>query len=628
MKINNLKINGFGNLENIEMNLKDGINLMSEKNEKGKSTFIKFISGMFYGISKNKNGKLISDYDKYMPWSAKEFSGKLEYELDDKSKYIIFRDFNKKKMQIMNEKGQDLSDKFDVDKSSGSKFFYEQTKMDEELFENTLMVKQGETKLDNKQQNVLIQKITNLVSTGSDNISYQKAKEKINKKLVEEIGSDRTTNRPINILNDKIKKLNEKTNKIKEYKNTLEENEKNKKRIEKEIEENTKKLEIYKSMKLKLDSLEDEREKLKVNIDMKNEQKKELEILNNQLREILKEENKISKKKNKSMFFLCLFLIIVGIMFFFINYLGKNIILIVGALIIAIGAITTIYDFIKKNMDKKKIVKSKEDLMVKINTIRETVDKLSNEIKSKEQKIDVQKQIEMENMQREYTTGILKEDSNGVLNISYDRIVMEICEKEDKISEAKINLNTVNFEKNRIEKEIKNIGDIEKERKEIDEKRKEIESLEKSIKLAQMCLEDAYEKFKENLGPNLKNNISNTVEKISSGKYNNIYLNDKNELLLELKNGQLIPVDRLSMGTIDQIYLALRFNILKETIKENMPIILDEVFAYYDDERLENVLKFLCNKEYKDKQIIILSCSNREKDILNKLKIEYNQIKI
>ena len=627
MKINDIKINGFGNLENKEIKMKSGINLMSEKNEKGKSTFIKFISGMFYGISKNKNGKSISDYEKYTPWNAKDFSGRLEYELDDKSKFIIFRDFNKKKMQIMNEKGQDISGEYDVDKTSGSKFFYEQTKMDEELFENTLMIKQGETRLDTKQQNVLIQKITNLVSTGSDNISYQKAKEKINKKLVEEIGSERTTNRPINILNDKIKEVDEKTNKIKEYKNTLEENEKNKKRIEKEIEENTKKLEIYKSMKLKLDSLEDEREKLKVNIDMKNEQKKELEILNNQLREILKEENKISKKKNKSMFFLCLFLIIVGIMFFFINYLGKNIILIVGALIIAIGAITTIYDFIKKNMDKKKIVKSKEDLMVKINTIRETVDKLSNEIKSKEQKIDVQKQIEMENMQREYTTGILKEDSNGVLNISYDRIVMEICEKEDKISEAKINLNTVNFEKNRIEAEIKNIGDMEKERKEIDEKRKEIESLGKSIKLAQMCLEDAYEKFKENLGPNLKNNISNTVEKISSGKYNDIYLNDKNELLLELKNGQVIPVDRLSMGTIDQIYLALRFNILKETIKENMPIILDEVFAYYDDERLENVLKFL-NKEYKDNQIIILSCSNREKDILNKLKIEYNQIKI
>ena len=102
MKINNLKINGFGNLENIEMNLKDGINLMSEKNEKGKSTFIKFISGMFYGISKNKNGKLISDYDKYMPWSAKEFSGKLAYTLDNGQTYEIYRDFRKKNPKLYN----------------------------------------------------------------------------------------------------------------------------------------------------------------------------------------------------------------------------------------------------------------------------------------------------------------------------------------------------------------------------------------------------------------------------------------------------------------------------------------------------------------------------------------------
>ena len=627
MKINNIQINGFGNLENKEIKLEKGINLMNEKNEKGKSTFIKFINSMFYGISKNKNGKPISDYDKYTPWIAKEFSGKMEYELDDKRKFIIFRDFNKKKMQLLDENGKDVSFEYPVDKTSGSKFFYEQTKMDEELFENTIMIKQGETKLDSKQQNILIQKITNLISTGNDNISYQKTKDKINKKLVEEIGNERTSNRPINILNEEIKKIKEKESKIEEYKNILKENEQKKYKLEKEIEEKNKKLEIYKNMKFKLDNLENEREKLKVNIDMKNEYKKELEIENNKLREIVKEESKISKKKNKSMLFLIIFLIIVGIMFCFINYLGKNIILIVGAIIIILGIITTGYDFIKKNIYNKKIIKEKDYLMIKIKTIRENVDKLSNEIKSKENKIDVQKQIEMENMQREYTTGILKDDSNGVLNISYDRIVMEICEKEEQISSAKINLNTLNFEKNRIEQEIKNIGDMEKEKIEIEERKQEIESLEKSIKLAQNCLEIAYEKFKENLGPNLRKNISESVEKISSGKYNNIYLNDKNELLLELKNGQAISVDRLSMGTIDQIYLSLRFNIIKETLSENMPIILDEVFAYYDDERLENVLKFL-NREYKDNQIIILSCSNREKDILNKLKIEYNQIKI
>ena len=64
---------------------------------------------------------------------------------------------------------------------------------------------------------------------------------------------------------------------------------------------------------------------------------------------------------------------------------------------------------------------------------------------------------------------------------------------------------------------------------------------------------------------------------------------------------------------------------LKELSQESKPIILDEAFAYYDEERLENILKYL-NEEFKNEQIIILTCTNREKDILNNLKIEYKSI--
>ena len=58
MKIKELKINGFGKLENKEIELKDNINVIYGKNEAGKSTLLKFITGMFYGLSKNKNDKL------------------------------------------------------------------------------------------------------------------------------------------------------------------------------------------------------------------------------------------------------------------------------------------------------------------------------------------------------------------------------------------------------------------------------------------------------------------------------------------------------------------------------------------------------------------------------------------
>ena len=60
---------------------------------------------------------------------------------------------------------------------------------------------------------------------------------------------------------------------------------------------------------------------------------------------------------------------------------------------------------------------------------------------------------------------------------------------------------------------------------------------------------------------------------------------------------------------------------------ENMPIILDEAFSYYDNERLENILKYL-NENYKEKQIILFTCSNREKEIFNKLNISYNFIEL
>lgn len=56
-----------------------------------------------------------------------------------------------------------------------------------------------------------------------------------------------------------------------------------------------------------------------------------------------------------------------------------------------------------------------------------------------------------------------------------------------------------------------------------------------------------------------------------------------------------------------------------------MPIILDETFAYFDNDRLENVLEFL-NTNYINKQIIILTCTNREEEALNRMNLNYNKI--
>ena len=129
--------------------------------------------------------------------------------------------------------------------------------------------------------------------------------------------------------------------------------------------------------------------------------------------------------------------------------------------------------------------------------------------------------------------------------------------------------------------------------------------------------------MKKNISPKFNKMLSENIEKISNGKYKNIIINDN--LLVELNDGRYIPAENLSIGTIEQIYLSLRLSIMNELSKEKMPIMLDESFAYYDNERLSSALEFLSKV---DNQVILFTCTEREKELLDNMNIEYNYIEL
>ena len=93
------------------------------------------------------------------------------------------------------------------------------------------------------------------------------------------------------------------------------------------------------------------------------------------------------------------------------------------------------------------------------------------------------------------------------------------------------------------------------------------------------------------------------------------------------EKGQYIPIERLSIGTIDQMYLALRLSMINEISSEKMPIILDETFAYFDEERLKNILTYL-SIGLRNNQVIILTCSDRERKIMEELGQPYQYIEL
>ena len=144
------------------------------------------------------------------------------------------------------------------------------------------------------------------------------------------------------------------------------------------------------------------------------------------------------------------------------------------------------------------------------------------------------------------------------------------------------------------------------------EQKKELEELNKIINLAKETLEESYDEIKKNITPKFTKELSNNIEMISDGKYKKANFNTDTGLTIEAEN--------------DQLYLSLRLSATKEITKETIPIILDESFAYFDNQRLENVIKYL-DSNYNN-QIIIFTCTNREKEILDKLNIEYNLVNL
>ena len=155
----------------------------------------------------------------------------------------------------------------------------------------------------------------------------------------------------------------------------------------------------------------------------------------------------------------------------------------------------------------------------------------------------------------------------------------------------------------------------------------ELKNKEETINIALQNLEEAYEEMKNTITPKFTQNLSNNASRISNGKYTKVTINDEKGLIIENQNGEYIEADKLSIGTIDELYFSLRLSMIEELSEEKLPIILDETFAYFDNERMENALKYLAN-ELTGHQVIIFTCSNREKQILNDLELKYELINL
>ena len=597
MKLNRIKINSYGNLQNKEIEF-NKLNIIFGENEAGKTTLQNFIMSMFYGIEKKKGKEPFSDVEKYTPWQGtSDFSGKISYELDDNTKYEVFRDFTKKNPEIYDETGKDISKDFSIDKKAGNTFFMNQVGLDRDTLEKTVFTKQNSLKIDSSEQDLLIQKVSNMVESGDEEVSFKKALKSLGDRKLKEVGTDRSQEKPINIASMNIRKYEQELIDIENARDSKDKIEFDIQRIEKDIDKNINNSALYTKIKEIVDNDRQEEEKIKAKEDIIKENDERINKIQNDINNLDK------KKKNKlyiALIILSILISILGIIFVKSNL--KYLILILIPIVICLNLINR-----KKN--------SSSNLSSELKVLNENNNKLKEDTEIQRSNLLKVNEIQKQDLIKAYGSEIeALFGSNIELAISNN--VKKINELELEKHKRELDYKDIEPKMERLA-HVEELLDLEKENFETLKERQE------DFDIAKDLLTQSYEEMKKNITPKFNESFNYLVSVFTNGKYSRVVFNDG--IYVEVSNGQMISLEGLSFGTIQEIYLALRLAMINELSKENIPIILDEPFAYFDDNRIAKVIEAL-NKL--DNQVIIFTCTNRENEILNRLGLEFNFIKL
>ena len=135
-----------------------------------------------------------------------------------------------------------------------------------------------------------------------------------------------------------------------------------------------------------------------------------------------------------------------------------------------------------------------------------------------------------------------------------------------------------------------------------------------ALRLAMDALTGANTALQNRFSPQLSRRTAEIFQELTSGRYTGAAL-DRSFHLTAQPAGD--PMDRdiqlLSAGAADQLYLAARLAICQLVLppEKNVPIILDDALANFDNDRCAAALRWL-RQEAEHRQILLFTCHSRE----------------
>ena len=139
-----------------------------------------------------------------------------------------------------------------------------------------------------------------------------------------------------------------------------------------------------------------------------------------------------------------------------------------------------------------------------------------------------------------------------------------------------------------------------------------------SLALALDVLRSANTTLQNRFSPELGRRAAEIFADMTGSPWSHILLDREFRLSAEAGSDPTRrSVQLLSSGTADQLYLAVRLAICEMVLpaEQNAPLILDDALLTFDDERLHKTLDYLVRLG-EQRQILLFSCQSREADYL------------
>lgn len=178
MLIKSVYIEQFGKLKKKTFVFRDGINVIQGKNEVGKSTLQNFILSSFYGARTSRRNNL-DTRKKYIPYGKNYSFGTMEIINRDQNLIIERKISGKRKDDLFRIYDKDTYDQAPYSENLGKDFF----DVELEEFIKTLYISQNGTKFLNEKDEALSTKLTNLIESGDEEVSFTKAMNTLDKEM-------------------------------------------------------------------------------------------------------------------------------------------------------------------------------------------------------------------------------------------------------------------------------------------------------------------------------------------------------------------------------------------------------------------------------------------------------------